>query len=530
MKQHIKAQNRLRRARARFTASLNKFDPHHLFRLIWAIRGTQSQPSAAHLREFVDLPKEAIGADITSPYRAHPWQLETIANEYLAAHVETRVTDAPISTRRFRWSDLAELVNALQNLEESESLVFGALDDVFREIVRIKYRQFPWQTGIIVYPALFRSHFLLCPDEIRSRFEARNEISLDAFVRCGFGFWAQSLQSPASYITADFKQIGITLEQKKHVLGIMGRDWRQASEAAASGRNEDAETAYKYSVFRRHPLMVLPGKPSRVYAPFTDLLFNRIAGELYYDCVVGSDECQNAYAGRFEQYCFELLTRTLPEADWQQEFQYGSKKRLMKSPDIIGVGKSSATLIVECKAKRAPFSLKFDIREQDRLDSHIHELAKGQFQIWRFAHDVRTGASGGEGGVHTLADACGLVVTYEDWSTALPKFRETIDAVVKELAEKKGVELTDQDRIPTCFIGIETLEQLAVSASLSTLREAIAAYRNRFEGWDLFNVWQKLNPDILRDRRYPFKGDLAQVLPWLDEIWKGASDKSRQAG
>lgn len=482
------------------------------------MRGLQTGSEAVHENQFRNVPPEAINADVTSRYYAHPWLLETLANEYLVSNADRRLDRGATDPSKLSWDYLAELVNSLKNLEEAETAIFGALDDVLREIVRIKYRQFHWQSGLVVFSSLYRSHYLLNAPEIHANFEKEMGVSLDLFVRCSFGLWALSMSRPSNYLTASLERIGVTLDDKRKVISKIGYDWQSATNEASRIRDEDGEVAYKPSLLRERPVLLLPGPPTQVFVPMVELLFNRFTGNLFYDCVVGSDECQNIYAERFEAYCLKLLCASLDDSDWSGEIHYGTKNRPQLTPDILGIKDGDAALIVECKAKRVPFRFKADIRAQEKLGEFISELAYGQYQIWKFAHDVRTGKFKKPELFNSVSNGAGLVVTFEDWSTTLRDFRETINDMANQKAIDKGVELIDADRIPTCFVCVETLERLTSCADTDSLVESIKRYSKDFEGWDLQHVWRRLNPDNKTDRPYAFIDDLQEVLPWFDNL------------
>lgn len=522
MKQEILDRNRVRRARQRIAELLEIIDPHHMFRLIWAVRGLQTNPSDKHSNEFAALPKEAVGADLGSQYWAAPWSLETILNEYLVINNGKSCGRAPAFTKKFHWDGFAELMNANKNLEEAETNIYGALKDVLREIVRIKYRQFHWQSGLIVYPILFRSHYLLRDEAIHENFRKNTGVTLDDFTKCGMAFWSQSQSHAANYITNNFESIGISNEVKELVLERISLDWKQATEMAVEMRVEDGEAAYKPSVLRKFPIIRLEGKPSRLHVPLNELLVNRITGDLFYDAVISDDHCRSVYGDRFEQYCFELASRSLPDLNWVSEITYGSKKRPQHTPDVLGLSGENASLVLECKAKRVPFKFKADIAQQDKLQEFLQELAKGQFQIWKFASAARNGAINK---ISNASDACGLVVTYEDWSTALPRFRETIDELTENMIAESNLNVSAADRIPVCFVSVESLEQLSMISTAETLRGAIKAYREQFEGWDLVDAWRRLFGEDVDRREFAFADDVGLAIPWLEEFWDQAEQE-----
>lgn len=516
MRQHVLNRNRLRRARARLDDLLRQIDPHHFFRLIWAVRGIQTDIEPGHLDQFSRLPAESVGAEMQSNFFAAPWLLETLVNEYLVVNHGRKIKPAPVATFKFEWALVADLINAINNLEESELLVRGYPDDFFHIFVPLKYRQFHWQSGIVVYPAFFRSHFLLNDDQILENFLGATGLSLEEFTKCGMCLWSQARTHPANYVTNSFEAVGVSNEVKRQFLTIVGSTWNAATEEAGKVRPADVEVAYKPSILRERPIILLDGAPTRVLVPLVELLVNRITGELYYDAIGDDDRSKTVYAERFEAYCFELISRSLTDLDWCREIEYGPKKRRQRTPDILGLSGDEAQLVIECKAKRVPFRLKSNVDEQDKLDDFLQELAKGQFQIWKFAQHVRTGIVPDIG---SATNAYGLVVTYEDWSTALPRFRENIDRLAEEMAAAAGLDLLAEDKIPTCFASVESLEQLVASATSENLRSTIASYREGYEGWDLVNVWSRLHKAPEEPRAYPFAGEMGRALPWLGDLW-----------
>lgn len=94
-----------------------------------------------------NLPPEAVGAELGSPYYIAPWALETLVNELLATPKppgfgvgRTRAMDP----RTF--GTLRVLNNLLVKLENAEDGIFLQKHDVFYEMARIAQRQFPLAT------------------------------------------------------------------------------------------------------------------------------------------------------------------------------------------------------------------------------------------------------------------------------------------------------------------------------------------------------------------------------------------------
>ncbi len=519
MKQSVKNQNRLKRAQTRLRALLDQIDPQRFFALIWATRAIQKPSKLDACKYFSELPKEAVDAEIGNRFWVPPWTLETLVNEYLKQHHGKSAPAAKRSIQPIPWGYLAALVNAINNLEESETIVFGKESDIFKELVRIKYRQFHWQSGIAVYPALYRSFYLMNNTYIHASFEAKTGTTFDNFTKCAMGMWVEAQGNPSAFLTNSYDAVGLDLESKKLALSPQAISWADATLLASKTREEIGNTAYGPSVLRKHPTILLPGGahgPTRACFPLHDLIINRTTTDVFYDAVVEDDRCRTIYADRFEQYCYNLLSSSFPGEKWSREISYGPKSKPQASPDIFTTRNDIVSLIVECKARRVPFKFKTDMAELENLEGSLKELAKGLFQVWRFSHDIRCGFVPDK----TISeDAFGLVVTYEDWATILPDFWPEIERQVAELSAQKDIELTPHDRVPTCFVSIETLDQISMSADLESIKGTVHRYRSNYLGWELFTAWQHENPEADGARPYIFKDELSGVLPWLGALW-----------
>src|SRR4051794_23810785 len=116
--------------------------------MIWAVDVLQNgEPEIA--ARYLAHPKEAIGADITSKYRVHPWVMETLVNELLSSPKQGILTRRAIRTLNCaHFATVASVVNALSELDRTS--FFGETQTVDSARVSRRSRVCYWvRSGLI---------------------------------------------------------------------------------------------------------------------------------------------------------------------------------------------------------------------------------------------------------------------------------------------------------------------------------------------------------------------------------------------
>lgn len=456
--------------------------------------------------KYLQIPRQAQQAKLGTPNFIPSWTLESLTNEILS----TTKKNAP-GNRRLNcssWNALVECANALIRLENAEDSLWLPDRSALSHLPRIGHRQFEWQVGFANHARVYRSLFSYSSPECAKHFQSTHGLSISDFTTVGMAVWAELSRGPVVERTSLYRgRLGVSQDSIDAALTLMSISIQDARQMAEVQRSREREVAYQESILRSTPCILFDG---RLRAPLRDLVWLRVTDGIYYDIIGANSHARNLIAERFEQYCAELLDAQLSELNVQREFKYQVNGRSQDSPDVL-IGISNEILIpVECKGKRMRVSDKFNFSEETP-DIVLSEIAKGAFQIWRFASHLRRGIVRD---IRLSASPVGLVVTRDDWLTlSLGRHKFLLDKA-KELATKDP-DILSADHIPIAFCSIENLEQLLKYRSLDAFQETIrAAATEEYSSWSLVGLREKVSPGEMEIQPYPFSDRIANYLPW----------------
>lgn len=503
--------------RKKLSNLLETADDEAFFIMVWATHAAQTgRPEEA--RRFLDFPEEAATSDISSKFAIHPWKCETLLNEVLVTPKLEIVPGRP--NRRLNcqvFGAVAKATNTLTNLENAEDGLTLKRVSVLKELHRLSQRQFEWQRGFLSLASLYRSAFIYGGERTKAFFAQANGFSMDDFSLACFALRATFMDKPAVLRNIDVSVIGLSEETRNAVLNLITIQHSEARKRAAAIRSGRGHTSYKQSLFRDYPCVGFGAHGERALAPLPDLVTLRSTTGLFYDVINGGGEVRNEIAARFENYCSELLQQMLPTRTVRTSFKYQVKKgALVDSPDILVCDdQGTISVVFECKARRMSYVARFSEDPVAEARQAYEEMAKGVFQIWRFASHHRRGLLSGE---RLSTNAKGVVLTLDTWMSAASTMQKEVFDLARERADKDP-DVTEADRIPVIFCPVEELEHTLNVANDTSFFQAIdAATEARFQGWALWSVHQEVAPEISMDNDYPFEHRVAEVLPWWDRF------------
>jgi hypothetical protein len=239
------------------------------------------------------------------------------------------------------------------------------------------------------------------------------------------------------------------------------------------------------------------------------LVLQRVTFGLYYDLMGDGGDLRNEIAGRFEQYSADYTRAMMPGFKVDREYRYAGKRKGVgyDSPDILIEEAGELAIVIECKATKLTFSAKFSDDPAADAKGRYAEIGRGIFQLWRFFAHCRLGLTG-----RNLTDGtAGLVLTLDTWLVMARSLQDHVLEVASALAGADP-DITAVDRRPIAFAAIQDFERLLSQSDEAGVRAALAAaHEDRFLGWILPSVDQKLHGDRKR-KRYPFRPD--DILPW----------------
>lgn len=503
--------------RKKLTSLLQAADDEEFFVMVWAAHAIQTG-RAVHARRFLEFPREAVTTDLSSDFAVHPWRCETLLNEVLATPKSAIIPGRP--NRRLNcktFKAVARASNLLSALEDAEDGVILKRVDVLKELHRLSQRQFEWQRGFMTMANFYRSAFIYGGEKTKAYFAQSTGISMDEFSLACFAVGVASRSSPFFRPNIDLSNIGISPGTLRGVLRLISIPHAAARRRAAEIRSRGRQTAYKRSLFRDYPCVSFGASGERVHAPLPDLVAVRATTGIFYDVIGGGGDVRNEFGGRFEDYCRDLLAHMLPNSSVRASFKYQVKKgALIGTPDILlGDRAGAVSVVFECKAARMSYEARYAEDPVATAQTGFKDIAKGVFQIWRFASHLRRGLVPGASLQPGLR---GVVLTLDTWLSAPSTLNEEVMALATARADKDPG-ITETDRIPVLFCSIDDLEFTLNAASQASFFQALDAIdEDRFRGWRLSNLHEKVAPGVNMDNGYPFKDRIVEVLPWWDQF------------
>lgn len=496
----------LRRRKLEKLLGYSKDEP--MIRLVTKIGAVLGGNSGAR-HSVLDLPEDAVGAEIGSKYYIAPWTLETFINELLCAPKHrVPATGTSRELRSDSYAVLRILTNLIIALENAEDGIFLEKHDVFTEMHRLGQRQFPWQRGMGNSPSLYRSLLLYGTGSAADYFERDVGLTTADFVKVGV-WLARALDcSDGVNRNTDLSSISITPEVRERALSRVAISHNDACARARRMRATNLHTAYKPSILRDFPVIAFGAYDERLRAPLPALILERVTGGHYLDVVGGGPTVWSEIGERFEQYCVNYLSVMLAPYTVHGEYFYGPKKIRQRTPDVLVSDGDEVILVAECKAKRMTFEARFSEDPITDAATGYAEIAKGIFQIWRFLSHARRGISGTP---RVRSDCLGILLTVDPWLTMARNQEEKVFAAAHALADKEGsIETADRCHVPVCLI--DDVEFALQNGTATTFIDACRELSfGKKKGW-ILSVAHVSEPSVTRP--YPFRERIGDILPW----------------
>lgn len=467
---------------------------------------------ARHL--FRDAPADAVGAKLGSPFHISPWTLETLVNELLSAPKHRMLGRPQFPSLRYDLYDALQLLATRTiALEGAEDAIFLENHDVMTEMHRIAQRQFPWQRGVGNLPNLYRSMRFFGSGRAAHHFEASAGIPVETFVKIGMWLAGSFTDGDLVKRDTDLTPLGVSPEQRERALALLSISHADARTLARRVRAGSLHTAYRRSILRDHPIIAFGDQDERLRCPLPALVTHRWTAGLYLDVVKGGIEVWKEVGEKFERYCFEYLSAMMGPLSVYPELTYGPKKARWRTPDILVGDGDEIVLVAECKAKRMSFEARFADDPVAEAAAGYGEIAKGVFQIWRLFSHARRGVAGLP---PVRADCLGIVLTLDSWLSLARNQEAEVVAAANALADAEG-DIAAEDRRHVAVCEIADVEYALQHGNAETFLEACRALGGEKKGWGISIAHLSFAG---AERPYPFKGRVADVLPW----WRPSGD------
>ena len=296
-----------------------------------------------------------------------PWELETLTNELLTTpkHTFYRTIDCR------SWNVASELIKQLRALENAEYGARRGELSVLIEMGRIGARQFPWQRGYFGVPQLYRNAFIY--GQVECAAYLKESLGLTAFdmTLLGFSLLSVFYPEPAIRPATDLQlihQLGLDRHTLSLALERIACPLTELRCKAAVQRNVDVPIAYKPSILRQNPCVLIGPRARTMIAPLPDLIMERVTNGLFYDVIGGGGAVREEIGRRFEEYCVTLLRGMLAVARFEPESNYRTHLGPIATPDILMFNSTNEIqLTIECKASRMSVRARYGPRGGSRL-------------------------------------------------------------------------------------------------------------------------------------------------------------------
>ncbi len=505
---------RLEAARKKLAKSLGRVDGTEDFlRMIWSIDKI-GEGNRIGWRWFTKASDNLVKF-ASEPHHIHKWTLESLVNAFLLSQPLRRRGDRAwkvMNTRHLGGPlQLLQMTNDLENAHDGLTL---RRISVFDEMRRIAQRQFHWQRGKMNKAAFFKAAYLYTFPEAAEHFEQKHGVSIHDFCFSGFALTSMLLHHSAvqAHPNVDMR-LAIDPAVLIKCMAMYAKPEAAMRREASAMTQVTTHAAYQSSVLRKWPCLLIESKDI-IVGPIPDLVVERFTNGLYYDLVDNPGELRDLIGRRFEGLCKLMLEVFLPDLEVVPEFKFGTAKHRIDSPDLFLVDKGETVAIIECKAKKAPISVKLGEEIDPLHDPAFADLAKGAFQIWRFVSRVRRGMVEAPGG-KLAAGAPGVVVLMDTWLEMSGGQLEEVFERARAMVAEKEPEIAAEDQIPLVFCNVDELENMLRSATtrgaLLTLQEAVKPER---AGWLLTSLQEYVAKDESADKGEALDPHLDDVIKW----------------
>lgn len=488
---------------------LSRIDEEGFAQLIWAttiLQGGDIERAGRTLR----FPKEAVGKKLGDPYFVSPWELETLFNERLLAPPLPANAPRALDWQAIGW--LYRMRGHLRALENAESGILLKTVDVFREMPRILHRQFEWQRGFLNAPQFYRPAFIYGGAKATAYFSAKNGLELTDAMLAGFALFCAFERAPFYSKRSEFIDVGATPETMDAARRLITCPLTTARAHARATRTRAHGPAYQESVLRKWPIVAYGPSLERPRAPIPDLIVPRLTTGLFYDLADGPSDIRNEAADRFEQYVCDLTEAAYSELRARPGEDRIWKGQTINRPDVLVSQGDRLVAVIECKARKMPFSARVSITPED--DAGMEELAKGVFQLWRYFAHHRQGLIGGP---RPDADSAAILMTLDPWMLMSDARQIEVVRRAKDLCAKKDPSIEQSDQRKVLFVPIEDWEFAIAPAGVDGLIQTLkASATDEYKGWILSLLRSRVAPGP--DRPFALNHRVSSVLPWWSNI------------
>tara|TARA_R110002051_G_scaffold171082_1_gene241635 strand:- start:309 stop:1862 length:1554 start_codon:yes stop_codon:yes gene_type:complete len=508
--------SRLKRDRARqrlaFLLSISE-DPDFL-QMIWCVDRLRAGDFEVGARGLRNLPGDLRQKLAEHALYIQPWILEDLVNELFTVDKPKVIVPRRLNCESYvGFASAYTAALAVDDAESGFELERGR--DVLQAMPRFGHRQFDWQQGWMSAPMLYRSAFIYGQGECEAWFMNQHGLTpseLVLFAMASISVYSNTpYGKPENFLVPQLNLDGRIINA---ALALMSAPLKDVRDEAIRSRRGSLNVAARPSVLRRTPMVNIGDRG--IMAPLPELVLERATAGLYLDLVKAPSGMRDYIGRRFEQYSLELFEAAFGDKA-RGEYVYGSKSAPLKTPDILVGETNQLKLIVECKATRMSFAVRFSDDWHQETTRGYGELAKGVGQIWRHCSHMRRGLVPDR----PSTDLVGLLLTLDPWMRMTHKQDEVILELARDWCANSDPEITAEDECSISFTHVGDIEALLHRTTSEGVLTVLGSAARKV-GWGTNELGYEEKVEEL-GRPYFFKDRVSEVLPWYDRLGDGGA-------
>jgi hypothetical protein len=423
------------------------------FYVIWAY-SQYLQTTGFHIPDDIEVATQFLSA-VPPQSLLSEWTLEQITREVIqSAH------EASQGGRSLRqWATLAQIANALRDLEgEIYARLVGGRK-IHLELMRISHRQFIWQQQSLNWRWIIRYYKLFNTPSIDALSQKSTGLTIDHIYLIGMSYLGMFLQSPFAIRQIKVEIPGLTEGHIDRFLRFTSLDLTELRNRLRAEHALDEGFAYRYSSLREFPLIgISQGGLAEIVCPIPTLLFWRITTGLYY-ALKNERGFLTALGQSFQDYVGEVLRNRITNKAMQVlgEAEYLIGIHRQDTVDWIVQQGNEAALFVECKTKRLTWASKTGLADLSALEQDIRKLAGAVVQVYRTIIDYRANRYPQ---LPFSADRriYPVVVTLEDWYFFGHELPVRLEMAVKEVLVRADLPIDWLEEMPYSIMSVDEFE------------------------------------------------------------------------
>ncbi|MER9410660.1 hypothetical protein [Mesorhizobium sp. M0589] len=503
--------------RTKLIQSLSYLNVPQALQMFWAVNMLQSENPPADIARYLTFPASAAGAPMGSPNHALKWEIENVILLMLANPTSGLKSAHPSEFRKF--DTVCKILNQYKTAKIAEERILISDRTVLEEMPRMALEQFIWQREFFHSQRMHLYYFIYGQGSCAAYFEQKYGLPIDQFALNCVGLyshaqttgWHLKPRLPEEDIGLRWDSMDLTIDLISKELFTLRELTRERIDTLTAANKSNL--AYLPSTLRQFPIVSSVAVGKKFISPFPQLIIFRATSGLYFDLCDGPKTMMDEARERFEQYGKMLIEARCPRFKVSREQLFGTRKRPLKTPDLLVQDGDKISVVFECKATKLTFQAQYAENQYEAASGAYNQIAKGMSQLWRFFARARNGTYTH---IPVAPDAVGVVLTLDSWFALTRQHLPAIRAKAVELCADEP-DMLPEDMRDIVFCSIDDLDDLlAVSDEDQTLEVLRKALLPQYEGWELANIRRPAWEEPLERKAYPFH--VAEVLPLWDEV------------